>query len=65
MVVNFIRIVDAVRGAVEASGVRAQVTKITVTADGNFRADGSIIRQKTMFIRTWIINSDTFAVLEL
>lgn len=63
--IDFIQIVDAVRRNVEDDTCRVQVTKITVTADGNYKADGYLVRRKTMFFRTWVINRDNLATLEL
>jgi hypothetical protein len=62
---DFIKIIDAVRRSAEDGTCRAQVTKITVMADGNYKADGLIARRNTMFFRTWIINRDTLAILEV
>ncbi len=63
--ISFIKVVDAVRGAVEDDTCRVQVTKITIMADGNYKADGLLTRRSTMFFRAWIVNRDTFAILEL
>jgi hypothetical protein len=63
--INFIKIVDAVRRASDDETSRAQVNKITIMSDGHYRADGCLVRRNTMFIRAWNINRETFAVLEL
>lgn len=65
MSMNQIPIIDAVRRAAENAETRAQITKITILSDGTVRATGMITRRSTMFTRTWIINRDTLAVLEV
>jgi len=62
---NQIPIIDAVRRAAENAETRVQITKMTILSDGTVRATGMITRRSTMFNRTWIINRDTFAVLEV
>lgn len=62
---DFIEIVDALRRRVEDDTCRVQVTKITVLTDGDYRVDGYLVRRKTMFYRTWVINRSNLSVLEL
>lgn len=64
MSMNQIPIIDAVRLAAENAETRVQITNMTILSDGTVRATGMITRRSTMFNRTWIINRDTFAVLE-
>jgi len=62
---DFIEIIDALRRRVEDDTCRVQVTKITVLTDGDYRVDGCLVRRKTMFYRTWVINRSNLSVLEL
>lgn len=65
MSMNQIPIIDAVRRAAENAETRVQIIKITIMSDGTVKATGMITRRSTMFTRTWIINRDTLAVLEV